>query len=47
MSRNKSTTQCDRLTEVITRVDASTNTNNLKVLEPQQPIVTVKEQSNA
>ncbi|MUG99143.1 hypothetical protein F7734_45385 [Scytonema sp. UIC 10036] len=38
MSRQKQNGNSDRLMEIISRVDSSSNTNRLKLLEPPQPI---------
>lgn len=38
MSRQKHNGASDRLQELISRVDSSSNTNRLKLLEPPQPI---------
>ncbi|WP_017746889.1 hypothetical protein [Scytonema hofmannii] len=38
MSRQKQNGSSDRLQELISRVDSSSNTNRLKLLEPSQPI---------
>ncbi|HEY9665257.1 MAG TPA: hypothetical protein V6C91_00545 [Coleofasciculaceae cyanobacterium] len=46
MSRNKVTTQFDRFAEFISRAEGSTNSNSLKLLEPLQPIIAVKEKAN-
>ncbi|MUG99784.1 hypothetical protein F7734_48935 [Scytonema sp. UIC 10036] len=34
---------CEAMQELISRVDASTNTNRLQLLEPNQQIIEIKE----
>jgi hypothetical protein len=38
MSRQKHNGSSDRLQELISQIDSSSNTNRLKLLEPPQPI---------
>ncbi|WP_460207745.1 hypothetical protein [Scytonema sp. NUACC21] len=44
--QHRSIGSSDRLSEIIAKVDSSSNTNRLKLLEPPQPIQQLPKKSN-